>query len=174
MSNVEYKPMPHPLLKDMYLISSQGFAINKKTGKIRKHSLSHNGYRLLACKVGGRSGKYVTVRLARMVAMAFIDNPESKPEVNHVDGNKLNDDVSNLEWVTSSENIKHAFATGLAENSRGYESKCSGLTEQQARYVEEVYKPYDKDFGTRALGRKLNVAHTTVQNHIKRIKEFNE
>jgi hypothetical protein len=172
MSNVEYKPMPHPLLKDMYLISNQGFAINKKTGKVRKHSLSHNGYRLLACKVGGRSGKYVTVRLARMVAIAFIDNPENKPEVNHIDGDKLNDGISNLEWVTGGENRKHAFATGLADNSKGYQSKCSGLTEEQARYVEKVYKPHDKEFGTRALGRKLGVAHTTIQNHIKRIKEF--
>lgn len=168
------KPMPHPLLKDLYLITDEGNVINKKTGAVRKHSLSHNGYRLFATKVGGRSGKYVTVRLGRMVAIAFLNNPEDKPEVNHIDGNKLNDHVSNLEWVTKSQNIKHAFDVGLKENAKGFESHHSGLTEEQARYVESVYVPYHKEFGTRALGRKLGVAHSTIQTHIKRVTEMSK
>jgi hypothetical protein len=49
----------------------------------------------------------------RLVAKAFIPNPEGKPEVNHIDGNKLNASASNLEWVTGSENLKHAHKTGL-------------------------------------------------------------
>ena len=168
------KPMPHPLLKDLYLITDEGNVINKKTGAVRKHSLSHNGYRLFATKVGGRSGKYVTVRIGRMVAIAFLKNPEDKPEVNHIDGNKLNDQLSNLEWVTPSENMKHAFATGLASNEKGFRSQHSGLTEEQAKYVESVYVPYHKEFGTRALGKKLGVAHSTVQAHIKRVREMSK
>jgi predicted DNA binding protein len=106
-----------------------------------------------------------------MVAMAFLENPEGKPEVNHIDGNKLNDNLSNLEWVTKSQNIKHAFDTGLKENAKGFESCHSGLTEEQARFVEKVYMPYHRQFGTRALGRQLGVAHSTIQNHIKRVLE---
>lgn len=49
----------------------------------------------------------------RMVAKAFVPNPDSKPMVNHIDGSKLNNNASNLEWVTCSENHKHAYASGL-------------------------------------------------------------
>ncbi len=55
----------------------------------------------------------------RMIAEAFIPNPQNKPEVNHKDGNRLNNKLSNLEWVTKKENMDHAVATGLIDNPYG-------------------------------------------------------
>lgn len=60
-----------------------------------------------------KDGSSLSVTVHRLVAQAFIPNLENKPQVNHIDGNKLNNKVENLEWVTASENMVHAYRTGL-------------------------------------------------------------
>lgn len=65
-----------------------------------------------------RNGKKRKCTIHRLVAGAFIPNPEDKPQVNHIDGNKDNNRVSNLEWVTAAENVQHAFRVGLQEGTR--------------------------------------------------------
>ena len=78
---------------------------------VKKPYIAHNGY----YNVGLDSkGKHLTIH--RCVATAFIDNPNGLKVVNHKDGNKLNNNVDNLEWTTSSENNKHAFKIGLKSN----------------------------------------------------------
>ena len=60
------------------------------------------------------NGKRTSVRVHRLVAEAFIPNPNELPQINHIDGNKENNNVKNLEWVNNSQNMIHAYRTGLA------------------------------------------------------------
>lgn len=85
-----------------------------KAGKIlRQHcNQKRRGYYYVGLGTGQR-GVYATKAVHRLVAEAFIPNPEHKPQVNHKDGNKANNAVTNLEWVTHTENIHHSIATGL-------------------------------------------------------------
>lgn len=63
-----------------------------------------------------KNGEMKSIRVHRLICEAFIPNPEGKDCVNHIDGNKLNNSIENLEWVTYSENHKHAFRTGLKKH----------------------------------------------------------
>lgn len=74
----------------------------------------------------------------RLVAIAFIPNPDNKPQVNHKDGNKSNNAVWNLEWVTNSENLIHAFETNLLKSRPGEEHHNASITDDDARYICEL------------------------------------
>lgn len=64
-----------------------------------------------------KNGKRTTQKVHRLVAAVFINNPHGKPDVNHIDGNKENNNVDNLEWATRSENMKHSWDNGLIKAS---------------------------------------------------------
>ena len=89
---------------EKYEVSNLGKIRNIKSGKILKPWLHNNGY-LMHCLY--KNNKSKNLLLHRIVATAFIDNPEEKPCVNHIDENKLNNDLSNLEWCTVRENNVH-------------------------------------------------------------------
>lgn len=89
-----------------------------KKGDLLKPSITTTGYYYVNLVKDGRK-KIVPTRIHRLVATAFIENPEEFPEVNHIDGNKLNNHVSNLEWVSRSRNIRHAFELGLIKQHKG-------------------------------------------------------
>lgn len=115
-----------------YRISNYGRLVNKVTGHERKWCKSDDGY--MKCTISF-DNHYFKVSAHRLVALAFIPNPIDKPEVNHKDGNKVNNTVWNLEWMTSSENTKHAIELGLKwfYGARGESNPHAEYTENQIR-----------------------------------------
>lgn len=99
---------------DSYLIYENGDVKNLNTNKMLKGSISENGYKYYRLSHNNEKKMFYAHRL---VAEHFLENPNNLPVVNHKDGNKLNNEVSNLEWVSYSENAQHAHAAGLVKQS---------------------------------------------------------
>lgn len=83
------------------------------------------------------NGKRRAFTIHRLVAIAFIENIENLSDVNHIDGNRLNNRVSNLEWCTHAENMQHAFRTGLINNT-GVNHGNNIYTDDQILKVKEM------------------------------------
>lgn len=105
-----------------YYISDHGRVKSYKFGKERilKPGLDRDKYPIICIRI---NCKNKTISIHRLVALAFIKNPDNKPQVNHIDGNKSNNHFTNLEWNTSKENIRHGWDTGLYDNCRKVRSK---------------------------------------------------
>lgn len=112
-----------------------------------------NGYKMVTIK-----GKKYYVH--RLVANAFIENPNNLKEVNHINGDKANNLVSNLEWVTRSENQKHA--SDVLMQRIGEKNPSAKLTTDQVEYIKNNYIRYNKEFGIAALAKKFNVCNQTI------------
>ena len=110
----QWKPIAE--CNGIYHISNHGRVKSYKWGKeLILKPATIKGYLAIGIWV---NNKHKLHKIHRLVALAFIPNPDNKPQVNHKDGNKLNNHVDNLEWMTNQENIQHAWSTGLCENVR--------------------------------------------------------
>lgn len=164
-----------------YIISNFGDLVNTETGYWLRSTLRENGY--LEYRLYFRHNKSIIRKAHRLVALAFIPNPENKREVNHINAIKTDNWVGNLEWVTSSENKRHAWALGLYENSRnpGFSKVNSEeLVHKVCKLLEEKYTPKqvaDKLGITESLPRSIKYSgkwsyiakHYNIPAHKKRI-----
>lgn len=96
----------------------------------------------------------------RIVAKAFIPNPENKPYVNHKDGNKLNNDADNLEWVTASENNLHAYSTGLRKPISGEKVHFAKYTEQMVTLA--CKKMQEDEISLYEIEKLTGIPHKTL------------
>lgn len=151
---------------DFYEVSNYGDIRSSKTRRVRRKNMLHTGYYFVNGSLGSRDIK-ICFRVHKAVAESFIDNPNNLPIVNHKDGNKLNNHVDNLEWCTYSKNMQHAYDNNLKIVTYGENNYISKLSQEDVEYIRKNYIPRDKDFGTRALGRKFNVHHSTIMSVLK-------
>lgn len=98
-----------------FKIDEQGNVLNCKTGKILKKSIFKDGYYHVTLPMGKR-GHVKSIRVHKAVAETFIDNPKNLPLVNHINEDKLNCNVTNLEWVTHKENVNKHWELQEKEN----------------------------------------------------------
>lgn len=106
-----------------------------------------------------KEGKHYNKMIHRMVAETFIPNPENKPQVNHIDGNKFNNNVSNLEWVTDSENKKHRYKVlGYNSPNKGKFGKDNGKSKivQQIKDGNVIAEFYGVGDAHRRTGIDIN------------------
>lgn len=102
------------------------------------------------------NGKARTLKIHRLVAKTFIPNPMNLPEVNHIDGNRRHNSIDNLEWCTGSQNMYHAYFTGLKKYPRQ-------LTEEQ---LTQLYKGLEAGLDQHAMARALNIDASSISNII--------
>ena len=97
-----------------YSVSTEG-EVRKDTKNYILSQSSQQDYKFVGLIINGKQKR---MRVHRMVALTFINNPDNKPYVNHINGNRSDNNVENLEWVTPSENTQHAVNTGLFKSGR--------------------------------------------------------
>lgn len=146
-----------------YQVSNMGRVKNIKTGHILKPFLR-----------GSReNNKYYSVELKgkayfihRLVAKAFLPNPDNLPQVNHKDENKLNNEITNLEYCTQSENRRYSIERGSIVYKTGLNNSVSKLTREQVEYIKINYRKGDHTFGGIALAKRFGVHKKTIYNII--------
>lgn len=147
--------------ENKYEISDKGevFSLNFHRQGVRKQlkeRFDKDGYVGVALL---KNRKYKYFRISRLVAQAFIPNPNDLPQVNHKNGDKTDNSVENLEWSTGSENIRHSFKV-LGKNQKGEKNNNSKLTEAQVIAVWDLKgKKTQKE-----ISRMFGVAMHNVDN----------
>lgn len=164
-----WKPVAN--YEHQYMISSHGrlFTLSRREprgtsyvtiqGRLIPSSLDQDGYQRVTL-TRTRTSRFDAF-VHRLVAQAFIPNPDNLPQVNHIDGCKTNNNVTNLEWVTGLQNIQHSVETGLrdnmgANNPRAYDVIISGainVTFHSLRKASEYFKVDPESFRLYAHGR---------------------
>lgn len=151
---------------EKYTIKSNGDVYSLVSKTTLKPVVLINGYTSVTLCNNGRKKQFL---LHRLVAEKYISNPYKKPCVNHIDGNKSNNNVSNLEWCTYKENINHAYENGLMVAKKGKDSHMYGTKmknetkEKIKKSILESSNPYNiKSYSFKKNGRKVLIKNMSL------------
>lgn len=140
--------------ESLYQVSNTGKVKSVKRDIILSPSANHKGY----LHVGlCNNGIHKTIRIHRLVAEAFIPNPENKEQVNHINGIKTDNNVNNLEWCTNGENQKHAFSLRLQTNVGNNNPRARKINQYDLRgnFIKSWNSIYD-------IERILNFSRSSI------------
>lgn len=148
-----------PEVKDLYVINENGSIYSEtKKGYMNLRNKKGTEYKLVNLMLN--NGKKKTFRVHRLVAMAFIPKTSINSEdVNHKDGNKSNNNVRNLEWVTKSENQIHAYQNGLNQARKGAKSNFSKLSKKE---IEEIFLLKKQGLTQLEISKKFNCTRSNI------------
>ena len=121
-----------------YLVYSDGKVFSVRNNIYLKPCVNNRGYLTVRLYV---NKKRIQIAIHRLVGIAFLgDSPNGKTDINHIDGNKQNNDISNLEWTNDSENSKHAYKLGLKDRTKhqGENNATAVLTEADVLEIRRL------------------------------------
>lgn len=150
-------------------VSSIG-RIWKASNKSRKERIlsefpkDRDGY--CRCSVQKLDGSWTSQPVHRLVAKAFIPNPDNKQAVNHKDGNRSNNRVENLEWVTPKENVIHSFKFGFRKKCKSVPKKTI-LTDFQISQIDKLREFYTVS----QISKLFNIEYQSLKNIIHKKKQ---
>ena len=156
----------HPIYSHL-LVSEDGKIFSTKTNRYLKTLVNDGGYEVFATRLQGRTGPSKLLRVHRLVCETYLENTHNLPFVNHKDSNKLNNSVSNLEWITSKGNSQHAKEMGLLRRISRDSNPLTILTTDDISHIKSIHIPRHKDFGLRALAKKYGVTHPTLSRLVR-------
>lgn len=160
----------------MYCISTNGVVISlsrldnrgrKVKEKILTQTLNGDQYYRVSLS---KNGETLQVFVHKLVAQTFIPNPDNKKVANHIDGDKSNNSVDNLEWVTTSENVKHSWDIGLRKNNDEGGMRVK-LLPDQIQWILNTYVYGCKVNGSEAIAKKLGISPRRVLRILHRSKK---
>jgi hypothetical protein len=139
-------------IKENYVVYNDGTIFSLQS-KMFMNSINTNGY--LSVKMAGKLES-----IHRLVGGLFIPNPDNKPEINHIDGDKTNNKVENLEWVSPSENIQHKIHQ-LGKEHRGSKNGMAKLTLED---VDKIKVLYQSGYSQNKLGKMFGISQGKISN----------